>query len=235
MSTLWTQAMAHQAMPWQVHPGEEDIAHHATHVKDAGFAGFVQHPSYNLTYKRAPHKFNHDLWNKVEPEPTDEDFHHFDQHGSFSPEHHERHKAAYADAVKAEHERDKPDHHDPDLLAFARSDAMFPDTWHHHGTKGPVDISKGVFATQSHVNQAHINRYKDKPDDKSWYEHNGGRDTAYEGTRHPLFVTHQGRLHVIEGHHRVAAAIQRGDTHIEGWHYNMDEKGNDPWGDSGSH
>lgn len=227
MSSLWTQAMAHQAMPWQVHPGEEDYADHAKHVKDVGFAGFVQHPSYERLQGRQEPPFNHDKWNELEPEPEDHDWHHFDEHGEFSPSHSERHQKAYDDWSKGEAARDVPDHTSHHLHVFQRSDGLFPDTWEKHGEFKPVGIKGPVWATQSHVNQGHINRYKNDPGDKSWFEHRGGdpmkAGVEYKGTKHPLFVTHQGRLHVIEGHHRVAAAMQRGDTHIQGWHINLDE------------
>lgn len=224
MSNLWTQAM-----PWQVHPGEEHMADAAMHVKDAGFAGFVQSSMYHRIHKGTEAPFNHKVWNQVEPEPSDHDFHHFDQHGEFSPEHAKRHQEAYDHAMAHEQARDTPDHHDNELAMFQRSTAVFPETWHNFGTKGPVDIkSKPVWATQSHVNQAHVDRYRKNAGDKSWYEQTGGISTGYEGTKHPLFVTHKGRLHVIEGHHRVAAALQRGDTHIHGWHFNMDEHGSAP-------
>lgn len=225
MSTLWTKAVEHVAMPWLVHQGEEHMAGAAKHVKDAGFAGFVQHPSYERTVKSKTHESTDwDAWHKTEPEPTSHDFAHFDEHGTFSPEHHKEHLKRYFDHVQKEQDRDTPDHTDHHLIAFQRSDALFGDTWRNHGEKRDIGIKGPVYATQSHVNQAHIDRYSKAPDDKSWHEQTTGRPAGdYQGGHHPLFVTHQGRLHVIEGHHRVAAALQRGDTHIHGWHINLDD------------
>lgn len=221
MSNLWVQAM-----PWQVHPGEEEMAGHAKPVQEAGFAGFVHHPAYERAVSKMEPPFDHHLWNHVEPEPTDHDFEHFEEHGEFSPEHAQRHQKAYDSAIADRVAKDKPDHTDADLYHFQRNEARLPSTWQNHGTLGHVDLkSQPVFATQSHVNQAHINRYKSNPDDKSWWEQQTGgrRKSEYEGNKHPLFVTHQGRLHVIEGHHRVAAALQRGDSSIHGWHYDLDK------------
>jgi hypothetical protein len=225
VSLLWKTAMAREAMPWQVHHGEEDMADHAVHVKDAGFAGFVSHSKYHAITEKTEPRFNHKIWNEVEPEPTDEDFHHFDQHGEFTPEHTQRHHDAYGKRMAEEHARDTPDHVDNDVTIFQHGEGLFPSTWENKGHLGSVDISGPVHATQSHVNQAHVERYLDKPDDKSWWEQRSGRtdETGYKGTQHPLFVTHQGRLHVIEGHHRVAAALQRGDKTIHGWHYDLDK------------
>lgn len=220
MSLLWVQAM-----PWQVHHGEEDMAQHAVHVKDAGFAGFVSHRHYDKVMGDHKAPFNHKVWNDVEPEPSDEDFHHFDQHGEFSPDHAKRHQQAYDEHMAKDKARDKPDHIDNHVVAFAHGDSRFASTWQNKGTLGSVDLkSQPVYATQSHVNQAHINRYKHKPQDTSWHQQTTGIESdEYEGSKHPLFVTHEGRLHVIEGHHRVAAALQRGDSHIHGWHYDLDK------------
>lgn len=224
MSLLWSQAMA-----WQVHEGEEGMSSGATHVKDAGFAGFVQHPRYEEATRRQREQgknLNHKVWNESEPEPNDDDFHHFDEHFTFGPGHKQRHQEAYDSAMEHEHARDVPDHTDEALSHFQRNAGLLPSTWENKGTLGKVDLkSQPVFATQSHVNQVHVNRYKDKPDDKSWWEHRSGMDdpTGYKGTKHPCFVTHQGRLHVVEGHHRVAAALQRGDSEIHGWHYDLDK------------
>lgn len=229
MSNLWTQAMAVEAMPWQVRPGEGYMASEAKHVKDAGFAGFVQHPDYEAKVKKmqdnAPTNQKH--WDESEPEPTSHDFKHFDEHGTFSPDFHRKHLNEYFNRVQKDHDRDVPDHTDPKLMHFQRNDALFKETWVNHGTLGPVDIkSKPIFATQSHVNQNHIDRYKSKPDDKSWHEQTTGRPAGdYQGGHHPLFVTHQGRTHVIEGHHRVAAALQSGDSHIHAWHIDLDKHG----------
>lgn len=230
MSLLWTTAMAVEAMPWEVHPGEEEMAGDAKPVKQAGFAGYVTSPVMHKLHMKTEQPFNHKVWNEVEPEPEDHDFHHFEQHGEFSPEHAKRHQQAYDEAMAKERAHDIPDHFDSELTHFQRSSARFADTWHKFGTHGPVDIkNKPVYATQSHVNQQHVNRYIKDAGDKSWFEQMGGHDDGqYVGNKAPMLVTHKGRLHVIEGHHRVAAAIQRGDSHIHGWHFNMDEHGSSP-------
>jgi hypothetical protein len=97
--------------------------------------------------------------------------------------------------------------------------------WHDYGRTGKINLRQPVWATQSHVAREHIDRYKANPNDTSahvkQYGNVPGRD--YMGEEHPMFVTHQGRLHCIEGHHRVAAALERGDKEIIAHHFNLDE------------
>ncbi len=124
---------------------------------------------------------------------------------------------------------DNPDHLDSHLAHFTRSHSGSPHTWGYSEGVQNVDMSGGVHATQSHVAQFHVDRYKKKPDDTVWSLHGEHPDVvaqeedSYPGAKHPLFVTHQGRLHAIEGHHRVAAALQAGETHMKGFHYDLDK------------
>jgi hypothetical protein len=108
-------------------------------------------------------------------------------------------------------------------MHFVREHGSNANLWKKHGSFGPVNISKGVQATQSHVSQTHIDRYLDNPHDQSDHSYKYNRNTDYLGEEAPLFVTHHGILHATEGHHRTAAALQRGDSHINGWHYDLDK------------
>lgn len=120
---------------------------------------------------------------------------------------------------------DTPDHIDDHLSHFAREHGSRED-WEKGGGKiMHVDLRPGVYATQSHVSQFHINRYLHAPNDKAWYLHSepDAHDDGYIGHGHPLFVTHQGRLHAIEGHHRIGADLAKGQTHSLAWHFDLDK------------
>jgi hypothetical protein len=115
---------------------------------------------------------------------------------------------------------DKPDFVDDHLSHFVVEHGSY-----HSGKPQPIDLSKGVYATQSHVAQFHIDRYKRNPETHPWAHEGGDPDAIaadeYPGSKHPMFVTHQGRLHVSEGHHRVAASLQTGQP-IDGYHHDLD-------------
>jgi hypothetical protein len=121
---------------------------------------------------------------------------------------------------------DRPDHVNDDLHGFIAEHARNGALWQSKGRLGKVDISKGVYATQSHVHNDILDRYRSSPGAKSW----SVPDTpgAHLDVDHPMFVQHGGRLHVIEGHHRVGAALQAGQTHVHGWVYDADKHGLNP-------
>lgn len=112
------------------------------------------------------------------------------------------------------------DHDDPKLHIFVSSHGWNKELWRQYGELGRIDLTEPVYATQSHVSQTHVDKYRANP-----YAgvHQPSDSGPYLGDEHPLFVTHEGRLHVTDGHHRVAAALQRGDQSIHGWHYNLDK------------
>lgn len=124
----------------------------------------------------------------------------------------------------------KPDHVDDDLHDFILDHGRNTSLWQSKATLGKVDISKGVYATQSHLHKDHIDRYRAEPGAKSMSVPTDPRMSGGEhlDVDHPMFVTHQGRLHVIEGHHRVGAALSTGAKHVEGWHYDADKHGINP-------
>ena len=126
----------------------------------------------------------------------------------------------FADHKESDEQENRPDLEDEELHTFIASDHNEPSLWRSKGRLGQVDISKGVYATQSHVNQFHLDRYRRDRTRKSWNDNPG-----YLGTDHPMFITHQGRLHAIEGHHRVAVDLMSGQGHTIGWHYDADKHG----------
>jgi len=109
-----------------------------------------------------------------------------------------------------EEEGDQPHHHNDDLMDHLMG---------HDGLdlrsmskKGRVSLDGPVYATQSHVTEDGLAKYSQ-----------GAAHPKPENM--PRFVRHQGNLYVDDGHHRVGAALMRGDPHIEGYYYNADKHG----------
>ncbi len=235
MSLLWTTATRHEAMPWNHNKGDSRFTHPVVHpVKNAGFTGHTGDSEYEESFRdsmdeghQEEHEFDDDLYDSVRPEPTHEEQAHNEEHGEYPEDYEDRHDNAYHKALEDRRRKslaeDTPDHEDPDLMKFVRYHGSNADMWRQHATFGPVNISKGVQATQPHVSQTHIDRYLDNPHDQSDHSYQFGQNSDYLGEHSPLFVTHQGILHATEGHHRTAAALQRGDSHIHGWHYDLDK------------
>jgi len=222
-------AVHHQAMPWHEQRGGESAEEvGAKSVRHAGFKGFVG-PSYDdESYGETHHdgEFDEDAWDRAAPEPTSAEHAHYEQHDEYPDTYHERHEQAYGHEIDKKRQEDVPDHEDDHLHHFISEHGAEAPVWTKH-SKQPVrvDLTKGVYATQSHVGQKHIDRYLADPHDQAWHlqSHPGADSDGYLGNGHPMFVTHEGRLHVTEGHHRVAAALQRGDSSIEGWHHDLDK------------
>jgi len=236
MALLWKNAAAFQraGMAWHVEPGEEHYAQSAKSVRHAGYAGYVNHDAETRAeYEgREPGEeeeqgFDEDLWDDTTPDPTTRQQRHHDEHGEYPQSYYDRHDQAYQDALDKKSQEDEPDHEDNALMRFVGDHGTNTAHWQQHGTYGAVDLRRPVYATQSHVSQAHIDKYLADPGAMSHhrmkYQNQG--QSNYLGDGAPMFVTHEGRLHTIEGHHRVAAALQRGDSHIMGWHYDADKHG----------
>lgn len=237
MSLLWTQAVSHESMAWD-HKPETIVEHHAIlPVKKAGFASYTGDAEWERELQEDREKngheedesdFDDDLHNATRPEPTPEEAAHEEEHGELPDSFYDRHDEAYESALEKK-KRDKaaenePDRDDPKLMKFVDDHGTNTELWRKHGTYGDVDLSRGVHATQSHVSQGHIDRYLKNPGDKSEHQHiYGPGKSDYLADEAPMFVTHQGSLHVTDGHHRVAAAIQRGDKTMKGWHYDLDK------------
>lgn len=234
MALLWTQAVAHEGMGWYHDP--RSIVHHEPHqilpVKKAGFASYTDDKErldeLNEDQDENEDGFDEDLYDQSRPDPTPEEEAHEQEHGELPESFHDRHDEAYESALENKRqkkaEEDEPDYDDPDLMRFVRNHGTNSDLWRKHGHFGDVDLTQGVHATQSHVSQAHIDRYLRHPDDATEATHQGrGLKSDYLGDEAPMFVTHERGLHATEGHHRVAAALQRGDKSIKGWHYDLDK------------
>lgn len=239
MSLLWTQAQAIQreAMPWYQNPKDTDVdPKKALPVKKAGYAGYVGDSSRDdeMFGHGSDDDFDEDLWDHATPEPTHEEEQHHEEHGEYPDSHYDRHEKAYEEALHQKRAEDTPDHDDPELHIFVGEHGSNNALWQSKGHLGRVDLTGPVYATQSHVNQHHIDRYLADPADES---HTNRTNPAaarvrqqhglpeYLADTHPMFVTHEGRLHVTDGHHRVAAALQSGQRSIIGWHYDGDKHG----------
>lgn len=242
MSLLWKNAAAfqmgpRQGMSWYVAPGEEHIAQHAKSVRNAGFAGYVgRNHDDDDDYEHGDDEEDYDGWDpdlhdETRPEPTSAQERHYEEHGEYPQSYDDLHDLNYQrayDKRAADRERDNtPDHEDEKLHRFVREHGQNTAHWKQHATYGAVDLKQPVYATQSHVSQMHIDKYHHDPGAMSHHQekYSRGGESKYLGDGAPMFVTHEGRLHATEGHHRTAAALQRGDDHIMGWHYDADEHG----------
>jgi len=105
---------------------------------------------------------------------------------------------------------DHPHHHNEPLMdhLLAHSGAELRGISQH----GRISLQQPVYATQSHVTEQGLAKYSQNS------------DKSRSGEK-PSFVRHQGKLYVDDGHHRVGAALLRGDKSIEGYFYNADKKG----------
>lgn len=104
-----------------------------------------------------------------------------------------------------------------------------PGFWHEHAEIKDVPLHEPIYSTQPRVVDEHVQRYMDNPSDetahtKLWKAH-GADEPEYPGTHMPMFIRHEGRTYVHDGHHRVAAALMRKDPSIKGYMYDADQKG----------
>ena len=231
--SAYTTRQRRIAMPW-FNNNDGVNPSHAKSVRDAGYAGYVGDSERDEELGHGGHEdeFDEDLWDHVAPEPTHEEQRHIDEHGDYPDSYYERHDEAYGEAKHRKAQEDEMDHDDPELHHFIGEHGSNSALWKEKGTFGKVNIKdQPVYATQSHVNQHHIDHYTASPGDISHSMRNtpgyGERHAQdpYLADEHPMFVTHEGRLHVTDGHHRVAAALQSGQKHIMGWHYDGDKHG----------
>lgn len=236
MALLWRDAVIRShAMPWHADPKDERQGikgHDAIPASKAGFAGYVAHGDEERWEDHSKNDdFDEDLYGSSAPEPTHEEERHNEEHGEYPESYYERHDEEYQRAVDDKRAAESPSHEDYRLHEFVGSHGLNTDWWKRHGHLTQVPLSGPVYATQSHVHPMHIDRYRAAPDDHSWYrQQNGSRSSPYFNReyladKHPMFVTHEGRLHVTDGHHRVAAALADGRSHIAAWHYDADKHG----------
>lgn len=236
MSLLWHRtpvmpsALRRKAMAWHQDPKDPHMT--PISVRHAGYAGVVGDQSWEDEmhggHGHDPYgdDFDEDLYNESTPEMTHEERQHYEEHGEPPEDYYERHDQAYGEAMDKKRRENNLDIDDPALMSFTGEHGSNSHLWQHHGTLGMVNIKdEPVWATQTHVAKEHLDRYKDNPHDMSWHQQMHGTFPGreqYHGDEYPMFVTHQGRLHVTEGHHRVANALMNGEPKIHAWHFNLD-------------
>jgi hypothetical protein len=215
-------------MAWRNQDSGDKRVYHPVSVRKAGYAGIVGDQDLEAEMREEDPRegFDEDLYDETSPEPTSEERAHYEEHGEHPESYYERHDQAYAEAMQKKADESRLDHDDPGLMHFVVNHGSNTKLWHDYGRTGKISLRGPVWATQSHVAREHIDKYKADPNAMSWHESRYGRRPAgseYLGNEHPMFVTHEGRLHVTEGHHRVAAALERGEKTIHGAHFNLDE------------
>lgn len=226
MSLLWSrvgEAARKEAMAWYTEPGEEHYAQTAKSVRHAGYAGYVGSGSEDDDYEDEGEdhdEFDEDLYDQAhENIVQSRDERYFEEHDDHSQSYHNRKDNEYERLLKEKGRENEPDHEDPELHDFVRNHGTNTHHWQTHGTYGAVSLRQPVFATQSHVSQTHIDKYLSNPGAVSHHKTKYGEtagNSQYLGDGAPMFVTHGGRLHATEGHHRVAAALQHGDGNMPG-------------------
>ena len=135
------------------------------------------------------------------------------------------------------HSRFEPHEYDHRLYRFIRRNQYGTKHWDDIDvTDVPLSPSRGsgervahpVFATQPFVNREHLRRYLDDPKSKTHYAATT-TDPAwaerYAFSHTPGFIVHRNRLIVADGHHRVAAALLRGDQTIRAKVWHADDRG----------
>lgn len=94
------------------------------------------------------------------------------------------------------------------------------DVWERHGSFSPIDLTMPVYATQSHLSRKHLDKYG--PGQVREHEPVSGGFMRYLGEDGPMVVTHQGAHYVLDGHHRVGAALERGEPKVNAWNLDLD-------------
>ena len=227
MSLLWVNAARHQAAPWHHDDRNPPPRGKPISVRKSGYAGHVglSHDDEGDPYGEND-RFDEDLYDESTPEPTEDEENHNWEHNEYPQSYYDRHDHAYQQAVRNKAQEDEPDHIDEGVGQFVREHAHSGDVWKRHGTYGKVDLKQPIYATQTHVHTGHLDRFDADPKDIAWHMQSGGGHNDYPANDDPLFATHEGRVHVVDGHHRVGAALRRGDPHINGWHIDLDHPKN---------
>jgi hypothetical protein len=232
MSQLWIRAAALQAdaMAWTQQYRDDHRKYTPISVRHAGFAGLVGDSEYDRELKEDSGEDDHDdfdeeLYGQAQPDPTTHEQRHYEEHGEMPDSYDERHDMAYDHAKRQKAQEDTPDIEDPPLRHFIGEHGSNTQLWHDYGRTGKVNLQQPIYATQTHVAKEHIDKYLHHPGATSHHQEMYGMGAGghYLGSEHPMFVTHEGRMHVIEGHHRVAAELQRGSKEMHAHHFNLDE------------
>ena len=100
---------------------------------------------------------------------------------------------------------------------FNRTEAMYANKEHHHpGDMWDMPASEELHTTQSVLNKSTIRHFVDNPNNPEEWKDG-------EGYNAPEVYTHQGKLWVHEGHHRLIASRLRGDSSTKVHHWDTGE------------
>lgn len=246
MSVLWRVAIALPAPPEGVrerHGFDHDLygqrpdrTESTIPVKRGGYAGYVHGEPYEGFDDEDAHisemdrefgddDFDEEAHEASAPTPTPEEQRHQDEHGEFPDSYVERHDRAYQEHVERKRAEEAPVHHNDELHAFIYHHGANEDLWQ-HTEPSRVSLKQPIYATQPHLVEKHLNRYLGNKFDSTDRMHkNPIAMHDYHADEMPAFVKHQGRMHAIEGHHRVAAELLRGTPHIQGRVWDADRWG----------
>lgn len=201
MSNLWTQAM-----PWIQDP-EDAERRTPVSTRHVGFAGIVGPGD------------DSDVWDWSMPQTTRSEVAYLIQHEDYPAKYKKRHEQAFEYMRKNRSQEDTPDISDPRLHHFLRHHWSDPWLWKKKGTFGEVSLHQPIYTTQTHVAQEHLDKYHQDPTaDVRDAENRTDMDRLA-----PMLVKHEGRLHAIEGNHRLGAAMRRGDPSIRAWTFDLDK------------
>jgi 8-oxo-dGTP pyrophosphatase MutT (NUDIX family) len=100
------------------------------------------------------------------------------------------------------------------LMGFLNGHIDDHEFWHKHGQVEEIDHdAHPPYATQPYLAGHHVERYLGNRSDPVATVHERGMDdsaTSYPGTHYPMMVRHEGEHFIVEGHHRVAADMMKG-------------------------
>lgn len=224
------------------HDPKEDHQGDGISVKDAGFASYVGGRPDGFSADQTPDPFgsgfDHSLYDEAQPSKM-----RYDDHDEEEPtpssmiEHDDNYQKLFR-------QRHRPDSENHDLHNFVYQSHDAGDFWKNQPVTS-LSHDTPVHATQPYVFRKHLNRYihdRQAPTNQMSLLAKNGADldkspaSSYEGNHHPLLVKHQGKIHAIEGHHRVSSDIlsQRpitgrlydADAHPDGLHrFEEDDEG----------
>lgn len=181
------------AMPWHQMPGDEPRT--PISVRHAGFAGYVGSGD------------NEELKDMTMPSQSPSTRQFIEDNNAYPEAYKQLHRERYEKAKANLTDEDMPDHEDPRLYHFMRGRYEVP--W----SSGLVDTTEvPIHATQSHVAKEHIARYDHNPDQRD----NNDQDSL------PVLVKHQDRWHAMDGHHRIASGIARGEKNLPVQYFDLD-------------
>lgn len=203
-------------------------------VTRGGYAGYVHSSDYDEEMGARHNEgvgdgdFDEDAHERAAPSPRTHERERYDEQGSYGTGYRDRHDQAYEDLVEKGREEREPTHDDYELHYFISNHGSNTKFWEQHGPVRQVSLKQPIYATQPFLLERHLNRYLNNRFDRTDHVQSHpdvAQRMRYPGNETPLMVKHQGRVHAIEGHHRVAAELLRGKPSIRAHYFDADEHG----------